>query len=254
MYKVSTYNLSADFRHAQSDLGSNELGSITSEQLFEILEQFRGIDAVESNNASPRIDISIPAGRFNVNTSSGKLLLIDTADPSRMAKELTALEIVDFLEKPLEADAPAQEPEINVASPARRSFNHGISFAMLVVGMVLNGYTLYSAFYIEDVNAAPPLVLLTEKAEIRTQTEILAGTFTTGNDIGDRSIIVAADGMLKLQEFAAKGAIRTQSDRRPFSLGKRDEKLFLAMKPRGQIEVTNRDTLLLYGDTYRRVK
>jgi hypothetical protein len=254
MYKISTYNLSEDFRHAQADLGSNQLGNITSGQLFNILEQFRGINALENNNASPRIDISTPTGRLNVSTSSGRLLLIDTADPDRVAKELSALEIVNFLEKSLAADAPAQEPQLGVIGPAKRNFNYGIAFATLVVGLVLNGYTLYSAFYIEDINTAPPLVLLTGKAEIRKQTDILAGTYITGTDIGDRGIVVGANGMLRLQEFAARGAIRTESNYLPFSLGKRDDKLFLAIKPNGQIEVPNRDTLLLYGDTYRRVK
>ena len=49
MYKVSTYNLSEDLRHAQVLLGSRDLGTLNSEQLFKLLEQFRVLDAAENN-------------------------------------------------------------------------------------------------------------------------------------------------------------------------------------------------------------
>ncbi len=246
MYKVSTYNLSADFRHAQADLGSNEIGSLTSEQLYKILEQFREIDAAENNDAMPRIDVSTVVGRFNIHT----------ADQSRMTKELPALEILDYLANPQTGEQGASRDTLGTTTTVqapKKGMNHSIAFAMLVVGLALNGYTLYSAFYIADINVALPLVLLTEKNDIKKQTEILAGTYVTGAEVGDRCIVVAPDGVVRLQEFAAKGTVRNQSSH-PFGFGKRDDKLFIAMKPKGQIEVANRDTLVLYGDTYKRMK
>jgi hypothetical protein len=40
---------------------------------------------------------------------------------------------------------------------------------MLVVGLALNGYILYSVFYVESVNKKPEVKLLTDADELKTQ-------------------------------------------------------------------------------------
>ena len=103
------------------------------------------------------------------------------------------------------------------------------------------------------MNQNPPLTPLVDPAEIAQQEQALVGTFTTGDDEGDRAIVIDAGGKIHLQELGSRGTVQidTADTYRP---GRRNGKLFLAVARSGQIEVASRDTLVFYRDTYRRTR
>ena len=68
---------------------------------------------------------------------------------------------------------------------------------------------------------------------------------------GDRVIAIDAGGNVRLQELGAHGTVQSETAG-TYRLGRRDRRLYLALADGGQIEVTNRDTLVYYRDTYRR--
>jgi hypothetical protein len=136
--------------------------------------------------------------------------------------------------------------------PRSRLVPNTVGVVLIATGLALIGSTLRSAFRIDDVNQTPPLAPLVDPAEMLQQEQALAGTFATGDDEGDRAIVIDVGGKVRLQELGAHGTVQLETAG-TYRLGRRDRTLYLAIANGGQIEVTNRDTLVYYRDTYRRV-
>jgi hypothetical protein len=136
--------------------------------------------------------------------------------------------------------------------PRSRLVPNTVGVVLIATGLALIGSTLRSAFRIDDVNQTPPLAPLVDPAEMLQQEQALAGTFATGDDEGDRAIVIDVGGKVRLQELGAHGTVQFETAG-TYRLGRRDRTLYLAIANGGQIEVTNRDTLVYYRDTYRHV-
>ena len=168
---------------------------------------------------------------------------------------------MSYIDLPLDelrAYRPALEPPADLAAfwaatlaDARRH-DLAATFTPVATGLALIGSTLRSAFRIDDVNQTPPLAPLVDPAEMLQQEQALAGTFATGDDEGDRAIVIDVGGKVSQQELGAHGTVQLETAG-TYRLGRRDRTLYLAIANGGQIEVTNRDTLVYYRDTYRRV-
>ena len=137
--------------------------------------------------------------------------------------------------------------------PRSRLIPNAVGIVLIAAGLTLVVATLRSAFRIDDVNRSPPLALLVDPAEMLQQEQALAGAFATGDDEGDRAILIDVGGKIRLQELGPHGAVELEMAS-TFQLGRRDRKLYLAIANGGQIEVTNRDTIVYYRDTYRRTR
>ena len=137
--------------------------------------------------------------------------------------------------------------------PRRRLVPNAVGIVLIAAGLALVGFSLRSAWRIDDVNQTPPLTLLVDPAEIVQQEQALTGVFSTGDDEGDRAIVIDAGGKIRLQELGPRGAVPTETAG-TYRFGRRDHKLYLQVANGGQIEAANRDTLVYYRDTYRRVR
>jgi hypothetical protein len=137
--------------------------------------------------------------------------------------------------------------------PRPRVIPSTIGVVLIAAGLTLVGSTFRPAFRIDNVNQTPPLALLVDPAETIQQEEALTGTFATGDDEGDRAIVIDVGGKVRLQELSPHGAVQRDTAT-TFRLGRRDRKLYLAVANGGQIEVTNRDTIVYYRDIYRRTR
>ena len=249
MLHVSTVNLSADTTAAGADFGLNQLGELSAAELVVLLERLRAIDAIQNAEADPHILIAARAGNFLVRTGQGKLLLYNARDTTEPYSELTAEQIVAQVDRAVTgAPFAADDPAVPVA-PAP---NRGIAIAILLAGIALNGYTLYSAFYSESVNEKPALTLLIDPAEIAAQSQAVAGTYATGNQAGDRVIAITADGKIAFSEVGNARSINNGTD--AFRLGRRDKKLCLSTTDSGIVDIVNIETVVYYRDTYRRTK
>ena len=136
--------------------------------------------------------------------------------------------------------------------PRPRRLSNTVGVVLIAAGLALAGSAFSSALRIDDVNQTPPLAPLVDPAEMLQQEQALAGTFATGDDEGDRAIVIDVGGKVRLQELGAHGTVQLETAG-TYRLGRRDRTLYLAIANGGQIEVTNRDTLVYYRDTYRRV-
>ncbi len=248
MFTVTTMNLTPDLRTAQPDLGACDFGQVDEGQLIVLLERFRDIDPVQNQDAEPHVVVVGPAGKFLVRTHARKLYFYDALDTSQPGAELDAAGIAGALKsRPLPSARPT--PAVDPAPPARHSRN-AAAICILVAGLLLNGYTVYSFFYIDDVNRPPPVSLLTDAAEIDAHRTAAAGRYATGRAEGDRVIEIDSTGRIRFLRLTSAGEQADSED--TFRIGRLDTKLCLATNDNGVIEVLNIDTLVYYRDTYRR--
>jgi hypothetical protein len=236
---------------ADAELGSAELGALSPEEFLALLERFTRLDARQIHDADPHLLVTAAAGRFLIRTGQGKLFFYNARDTTEPYSELSAAEIVEQLDRQL-TSPPFPMATSTAVKETKSAPHYGIAFAILVAGIALNGYTLYSVFYTESVNAPPNVILLTDATEIEARSREAVGTFATGTQPGDRVITITADGKIKFVEIGLKDGFANNTD--TFRLGRHDKKLCLLTIDSGVVDIVNPDILIYYRDTYRRTR
>ncbi len=251
MFSVTTVNLSSDTAVADATLGPSDLGVLSTEEFAALVERFSRIHAAQNIEADPHLLVTAPAGRFLIRTGQGKLFLYNARDTTQPYSEHSPAEIVAQLDRQL-TTPPFAFTEAIAAEQPKAAPHYGIAFAILLAGLALNAYTLYSVFYTESVNEAPVVVLLTEPAEFASRSREVIGSYATGSQPGDRVITVTADGKIKFFEIGTKAGPTNNTD--TFKLGRREKKFCLLTADSGVVDIVNPDTFVYYRDTYRRTK
>lgn len=249
MIKVSLINLSPDA--CQVDAGAAVRGEVDADELRALLDNFSRIGSLQAQDGEPQIGIEGRAGKFIVRTGHGKLFLYDARDSSVPFVELIAEDIVRHVTaQPVSAQPEEAEPSL--APATTRTPHRGIAIAMLLAGLGLNGYTLYSVFYIDDVNQKPAIKLITDTNEFALRQSSVVGRYATGTQPGDRTIIVEPNGRIRFGEVVTAGSRPESTD--TYRIGRYQEQLCLTTIDSGIIDVTGLNTLVYYRDTYRRVQ
>ena len=221
---------------------------MSASDLTVLLDAFCEIDPVENEEFDPSIVAAGRGAKLIVRTSRGRLQVYDIRDHSAPAIEMTVAGIIERLDRMMpETRSPFAIPEPE--QPAPTAPHRGIAFAMLIVGLVLNGYILYSVFYVESVNKKPEVTLITDADELKTREAAVAGVYATGNHTGDRVIEVIAAGQLRFYEIGAKGPINDTKD--TYRFGRHDGLLCLSTGESGVVDLVG-DTLVYYRDVYQR--
>lgn len=249
MFTVTTVNLSSDTAAADSSLGPCELGGITPDTFRALLDRLRRIDSAHYNDAGPHLLVTTASGRFMIRTGQGNLFLSNARDPTEPSRQLSPEEIVTQL-VPLITPAPSSIPPAPGKSKAAP--HYAIAFALLIAGLALNGYTLYSVFYIESVHEIPSVVVLTDATEVATKGREAIGRYATGRQPGDRVITVTPEGKIRFFELGTKDDFSLNAD--SFRLGRHGKRFCLLTAESGVVDFVNPDTLVYYRDTYRRTK
>jgi hypothetical protein len=246
MYRVTTFNLGPDGRRGSETSEEMDRGPLTAAELTELLDAFTEIDAVQNEELDPHILVVVHGVKLVIRTSGGRLLVRDAKNSYAPSEELTVPAILGRLDEPSEPPPrPSSPDETSTPSAPHR----GIAFVMLLVGLALNGYILYSVFYVESVNKKPEVVLITDADEAKARQAALVGVYATGSRTGDRVIEVEADSQVRFYEIGAKGPINDSHDN--YRLGRHDGLLCLSTGDNGVIDLVG-DTLVYYRDVYQR--
>jgi hypothetical protein len=208
MYRVTTSHLGPDGRRTTPINEAKDRGEISAAELSVLLEAFVEVDPVGNEEFDPHIVAMGRGAKLIIRTSRGRLQVYDVRDHAAPAVEMTASGILERLDR-VEAAAPLAGDD---DQPAPTAPHRGIAFAMLALGLVLNGYILYSVFYVESVNKKVEVKLLTDADEIKSKESALAGTYATGAKTGDRVIEVDPAGAVRFYEIGAKGPINDSKD------------------------------------------
>jgi hypothetical protein len=248
MYSVTTLHLGPDARRTRPGHEEMDRGQMDADELKALLDAFVEIDPADNEEYDPHVVVAGRAAKLIVRTSRGRLQVYDVRDHAAPAAEMTAVGIIERLDR-VEAPgaAAAGEPE----QPDPTAPHRGIAVAMLALGLILNGYILYSVFYVESVNKKVDVKLLTDADEIKAKEAALAGAYATGAKTGDRVIEIDPAGGVRFYELGAKGPINDSKD--TYTIGRHDGLLCLTTPESGVIDLVG-DTLVYYRDVYSRRK
>lgn len=245
MYRVTTTRLGPDGRRVNPTSEDMDRGELSAADLTVLLDAFAEIDPAENEEHDPHVLVAGRAAKLIVRTSRGRLQVYDVKDHAAPAAEMTVAALLARLDR-VETNSPFPGDE---AQPPPTAPHRGIAFAMLTLGLVLNGYILYSVFYVESVNKKVEVKLLTDADEVKTKEAALAGAYATGSKVGDRVIEVDATGQVRFYEIGAKGPINDSKD--SFRIGRHDGLLCLTTAESGVVDLVG-DTLVYYKDVYQR--
>ena len=246
MYRVTTSRLGPDARRVSPGTESLDRGELSATELTVLLDAFAEIDPVDNEEHDPHIVVSGRSAKLIIRTSRGRLQVYDVRDHAAPGIEMTVpriIERLDFVGETTSPFAPREE------QPAPTAPHRGIAFAMLLVGLVLNGYILYSVFYVESVNKKPEVKLITDSDELKARQASVVGTYATGNKTGDRVIEVLAGGQVRFYEVGLKGPINESRD--TYNLGRHDGVVCLSTAESGVVDLSG-DNLVYYKDVYLR--
>jgi len=247
MYRITTFHLGPDGRRASASSENADRGELSAAELTVLLDAFTEIDPVDNEDLDPHILAAGRSAKLIIRTSRGRLQVYDGKDHAAPAVEMTVPAILQRLDQLRESASPLPQEE---AAQGRPTAPHrGIAFAMLLVGLALNGYILYSVFYVESVNKKPEVTLLTDADEVRAKQATLSGTYATGSRTGDRVIVVEAGGQVRFYEIGTKGPINDSRD--TYRVGRHDGLLCLSTVDSGVVDLVG-DTLVYFKDVYQR--
>ncbi len=245
MYRVTTSRLGPDARRINPTSENMDRGELSAADLTVLLDAFVEIDPADNEENDPSVVVTGRGAKLIIRTSRGRLQVYDVRDHAAPAAEMTVPGILARLDK-VETTAPFPTDD---EQPPPTAPHRGIAFAMLTLGLILNGYILYSVFYVESVNKKVEVKLLTDADEVKAKEAVLAGTYATGAKVGDRVIEVAATGQVRFYEIGSKGPINDSKD--SYRIGRHDGLLCLTTAESGVVDLVG-DTLVYYKDIYQR--
>lgn len=250
MYTVSFYNIDREtFSHRTGEVhpDAEEIGE---ERLSDLL---RGLAAMspQAGGDAPRLEIRSEIGRFSVSQESGQLMLTELSPNEGAPRKMTPDEALLVL-SPGAAPTEGGTPPLTVTARTTKAYRYA-SAVFIVLGLSLLAYSLFDTFGPQaDEQAAPRLQTLVDKTEISQQFAILAGTFSTGLEPGDREVLIGEDGTVKLRLVGENGGVGQEQVLKA-TPAREGQKLYLVLDNGGIVEPQSRDVLELYGDIYRRV-
>jgi hypothetical protein len=247
MYRVTTSHLGPDARRTTPVGEAMDRGDLSASELTVLLDAFLEVDPVGNEELDPHITAMGRGAKLIIRTSRGRLQVYDVRDHAAPAAEMTTSGILERLNR---LD-PVATASADADQPAPTAPHRGIAFAMLALGLVLNGYILYSVFYVESVNKKVEVKLLTDAEEIKSKESALAGTYATGSKTGDRVIEVDPAGGVRFYEMGAKGPINDSKD--TYRIGRHEGLLCMTTPDSGVIDMVG-DTLVYYRDIYQKRK
>jgi hypothetical protein len=248
MYRVTSSHLGPDARRTRAGTENLDRGEMSEAELTALLDAFVDIDPADNEEHDPHIVVVGRSAKLIVRTSRGRLQVYDVRDHAAPAVEMTVPAIFQRLDKVVETTSPFAVEE---HQPPPTAPHRGIAFAMLIVGLALNGYILYSVFYVESVNKKIEVKLLTDATEIKAKEDALGGVYATGSKTGDRVIEVDALGQVRFYEIGSSGPINDSKD--TYRVGRHDGALCLTTEDSGVIDLVG-ETLVYYRDVYQRRK
>lgn len=148
-----------------------------------------------------------------------------------------------------EFEALAQPP---AGTRDRKLFRRGATLLLLIASTVLVAWTAARATRQEPLESASSAKLIDDPKDRVSRQHDVIGTFATGNQPGDRAIIVQSDGTVLFQLVGALEKTLKYSD--TYRLGMIGDNPCLITAHNGTIATTDIDHLSFCDDTYQRTK
>lgn len=255
IYKLNLRHLSPDAREIGVRHADCELPDVDACRLREILQAMTKAVARQSASdpAAPEIRITSPRGVFMVKSADGRLRL-HSWNLKTGTREMDVDEILASVgdhaptEHPAAKAAPQRDHTMGRES-ALSAIPGWIKISVLVI--LFAGINAVSGWMLmrSPPDLLPPHELLSAVATERLLATV-AGEFETGPKPGDRWMTIVRTGNLRVVKYGPKPDEVLLTVQAATANGQE----VLITSARSMIEIKDADTLVLFGDTYRRIK
>jgi hypothetical protein len=193
-----------------------------------------------------RFVIKSDHGVFIVRAGNKQLTFATEDQTLAQALPLTPAEIMARLEKgpPVSVVEPKPPPEALWRSV--------VTVALVCAGVVLMVFALKPLFESQKAGRPDDITFVIGAAELASRRTAVVGIYATGQTLGDRHMMVSPDGHIVFSELGPRQSIGAGAD--SYRIGERNQRTCLVTPRSGVIEAVDADTLLYYGDVYRRIK
>lgn len=254
-FKLNFRHLTPDARELGVRHADSELTGVDAARLREILRAMEKTVAQQapSDPAAPEIRVTSAHGVFMVKAANGRLRLHSWSLKSG-TREMSVDEIVETVGGKTVEEKPHAHP-VARAEAGRSSdgllsrFPRWAKLALLVV--LFGGINAVSGWMLmkPPPDLLPPHEILSAAATERLLT-MVAGEFETGSRPGDRWMTIVRNGNIRVVKYGPKPDETLLTARAALVNGQE----VLITSARSMIEIKDADTLVLFGDTYKRMK
>lgn len=247
LFSLTMRHLSADAKRAGTELPEAQLGHLTSRQLRAILDAAAKLAPTVAYPVEPEIRIETTAGKFVVQIRNGALKFISWSSSVRGSGEMTAAQIMAAIA------GESGEAELVATAGSRGS---ALSFLpspkILLCGIAIiavNSFTLW--FVTRPPRTFAPKFTLMEAAPAERLLADVAGVYETTGP-GERRLEIRKDGSVNRVKYSAQ---RKVIQKQEFSVkpAQAAGEPALVTDRKALILVKDPLSVVLYGDTYRRV-
>jgi hypothetical protein len=249
-FSVILHHLSPDAKQAGASHPDHPMAAATLEQLIELINNLGEFSTTfqETPGVTPEIRIQTAREELQVRAVSGGLRY-DSWDTKVGGLILSPEEIIAKIGGP---NVVPKRPRRVGATPAPTGGKpRWLKIAGLAVAIIAVNATTVWLFFSPPNTLLPRHELLAE-ADTRKIFSNLAGEYETGGEQGDRRLTIAPDGTVKIAYYGAKRAVLRES-----AVNARGAKVegipaLITIDPPSVVQIKDANTVILYGDTYRR--
>jgi len=250
-FSVILHHLSPDAKQAGSAFPDHPMATASLEQLVELINNLGELSTGfhETPGITPEIRIQTAREELQVRAVSGGLRY-DSWDTKVGGLILSPEEIIAKIGGP--NVVPKRPRRVAAAAPAPQDGPpRWLKLAGLAVAIIAVNATTVWLFFSPPNTLLPRHEVLAE-AETRKIFSNLAGEYETGGEQGDRRLVIAPDGTLKLGYYGAKRAVLRESPVNARGAKVEGIPALITIDPPSVVQIKDPNTLILYGDTYKR--
>ena len=249
LYSVAFRHLSPDAKKLGPELPDAQLHYLSLGQIRSLLESAAALAPTVLPPADPEMRITGETGKFVIQLRAGCLNFVSWSTSRMAGGRLTPAQIVASIagESTAVADAPA------APLPRWRELLPSMNLCLMAGAIVaVNAFTLW--FILQPARKLTQTFTLMPAAPAERLLTEVAGVYETGGGVGDRRLEIKPDGVVQRIKFGANRATaqkQTYAVKAAEAAGK--PALVLVTKNQSLITINDGVSVVLYGDTYRRV-
>jgi hypothetical protein len=251
LFLVTLRHLSADGKKFGAELPNVQLNYLSTKQLRTLLAAVADIAPTVAYPAEPEVRVEGPAGKYVIQVKAGRLNLVSWSSTQKYGA-LTTEQVFAAVtgEEPIEGAR--QDRVASAKAPAPAGWRHKVTMVLLGAAIVgVNCFTLW--FITRPPRSLLPKYRLLEPAPAERLLGEVAGTYETGKSPGDRHLQIQKNGEAERFKYGPEGAVK---DKQVFTVAAAEVsgKPSLLTSRKSMISIKDPLSVVLYGDTYVRVK
>jgi hypothetical protein len=245
LYNVALKHLARDGKSAGADLPAAQLSHISAKQLRSVIEAVGALAPSVIPPTEPELNIVTPEGKFVIRVKGGALHLV-TWSSQHKSGEYSAARIFSIITGEPVAGSVRQQ----AASDGGGTGGKGMLIWLAVAILAVNGFTIW--FVTRPKKTLLPKYSVLAPGPADRLLSSVAGVYETGSAPGDRRLEIDKTGQVQRYKF---GPERALTSKQTFSVAaaEAEGKPALLTNKKSLITVNDSLTVVLYGDSYRRV-